>query len=132
MWFEILDELLSLVDQPVDTVKTRAFGSGRGVWVRFMNGCQAHLELHRNSLAPLETGWVLEGSLGGFVNGRWYRAGADQELIDVPVEKIPTSQDAVYDCLEETLRSGRPFPITSESILNVLRLREAIASTRSL
>ncbi len=128
-WFEILDELLLLVSCPVESVTARSIGDGRSIWVQFADGCRAHVELHRRSLAPLETGWILEGTTGGYADGRRFRAADDYELIDVPVDEVPTDQEAFYNSLEATLRGEAPFPVTNESILRVLTLRDAIETS---
>lgn len=128
-WFEMLDELLLLVPSLATSVWARPTRSGRSVWVTFADGCRAWLELDRRSLAPLETGWILEGTTGGYAAGRRFRAAGDYELVDVPVEQLPTDQDAFYNSLVATIRDGEPFSVTCESILQVLVLRDAIETS---
>ncbi len=128
-WFEFLDELLLLVPQQVGSVAARSTGTGRAAWVTFADGCQVHLELNRRSLAPLETGWIVEGTVAGLASGRRYRAEADSELVDVPIEVLPTDQKVFYHSLVGTIRDGAPFPVTAESILRVLELRAAIEAS---
>jgi predicted dehydrogenase len=125
-WFEFLDELLLLIPQDVQSVLARQTGSCRFAWVRFVDGCEGYLELNQRSFAPLETGWMIEGTRAGYVSGKRFRAAADLELIDVPVKQLPTDQDAFYDALAATIRDGDPFPITPESMLRVLSLQDAI------
>ena len=161
-WFEILDELLLLVSDPVSAVTARPIGirrhagletihphsrvvrprlssepgmgdlsnhaRGIAVWVEFANGCQAGLELERRSLAPLETGWILNGTRAGFSQGQRFQPGADHELVDVPVEELPTDQNAFYDALVETIQHGANFPVTPDSMLRVL---EVLAMTEA-
>lgn len=135
-WFEMLDELLLLVPNPVASVTARPTGSsqtgertGCCVTIEFESGCRASLELNRQSLAPLETGWILDGTAAGFTDGKRYQAGADFELIDVPVEELSTDQDAFYNALVATLRGGEDFPVTADSIRRVLRLQEQIETS---
>ena len=134
-WFEMLDELLQLVPEPVVSVFAHHTGrlptqvnQARGGWVSilFANGCQAWLELNRHSLAPLETGWVMEGTEAGFADGKRYQSGPDYELIDVPVEDQSTDQTAFYDALVATIRHGDDFPVTTKSVQTALTLLEAI------
>lgn len=136
-WFEILDELLLLVPHPVTAITARPTWRNRGgefstdpsglsVWVTFATGCQAWLELDRQSLAPVETGWVLDGTQAGFANGLRLEPGSDHELIDIPVEEQTTDQDAFYNALVETIRTGAEFPVTLESVQRVVELMETI------
>ncbi|MDB5388130.1 MAG: Nucleoside-diphosphate-sugar epimerase [Planctomycetaceae bacterium] len=133
LWFEMLDELLEFWPQPVklisaadeyapDLPATRQSRTGRSVELKFVGGCVVHLELNRRSLAPLETGWVLEGRSGGFADRKKYRATADFELVDVPVEFPPTDQNGFYNAVVATIRDGRPFPVTLNSVQRVLEL----------
>ena len=127
-WFEMLDELLQLVPDPVVSVFSQAVGTGRCVSLEFATGCRAWLELNRHSLAPLETGWVLDGRLAGFSAGKRFRPSTDHELIDVPVEELPTDQVAFYDALVATIRNGDrgASAVTHESIQRVLELLESM------
>lgn len=125
-WFELLDELLLLVSSPPVTVQTRARGANRAVWIEFESGARAHVELHRRSLAPLETDWVLEGTRAGYAGGKRYQSADDFELIDVPAKPVPTSQQEFYRALEAAIRSAEAFPISHESVAQVLALRTSI------
>ncbi len=133
-WFEMLDELLLLVPEPVISVMAHNTGgsgadgqrSGQCACLEFANGCRAWLELNRLSLAPLETGWVLDGSIAGFVDGKRFHASSEYELIDVPVEERPTDQAAFYDSVVATIRNGNDFTVTSDSIQRVLQLNDSI------
>lgn len=133
-WFEMLDELLLLVPEPVSSVLANDTGSsgndgqrpGRCVHLEFANGCRAWLELNRLSLAPLETGWILDGTSAGFADGTQFRASSDYELIDVPVEESPTDQSAFYGSVVATVRNGEDFPVSPDSIRRVLQLASAI------
>ncbi len=137
-WFEMLDELLQLVPDPVVSVLAQTTGTGRGressdrpgrcVSIEFANGCRAWLELNRHSLAPVETGWVLDGTVAGFADGKRYRSGTDYELIDVPVEEVSTDQSAFYNSLAAAIQNAdaEDFSVTSESIQRVLLLMESI------
>lgn len=136
-WFEMLDELLLLVPDPVNSVLADSTGSrgsdgerpGRSVNLEFANGCRAWLELNRLSLAPLETGWILDGTAAGFADGKRFHASSDYELIDVPVEELPTDQSAFYDSVVATVRNGEDFPVSPDSIRRVLQLSAAIESS---
>ena len=127
-WFEMLDELLQLVPDPVVSVLAQQTGSGCMVNVEFATGCRAWLELNRRSLAPLETGWVLDGTAAGFADGKRFRPGPDYELIDVPVEELPTDQAAFYNSVVTTIQEGdwKKSPVSSDSIQRVLELIELI------
>lgn len=125
-WFEMLDELLLLVPSRPTLVWARRTTHGRMVWVTFADGCQACLELDRRSLAPLETGWIVEWTAAGYAAGRRFQAAGDYELVDVPVQVLPTNQDSFYNSVVATVRDGEPFPVTADSILQVLMLRDAI------
>lgn len=138
-WFEVLDELLLLVDEPVISVLAQSTGtrrnadsserSGRCVSLEFASGCRAWLELNRQSLAPLETGWILDGQVAGFADGKRFRAGADYELIDVPVEESVTDQSAFYDSVAAAIQNGGDCPVSYDSIQQVLKLIEAIEAS---
>ncbi|MDB5339063.1 MAG: oxidoreductase [Planctomycetaceae bacterium] len=137
-WFEMLDELLQLVPGPVVSVLAQTTGTGRGnessdrpgrcVSIEFASGCRAWLELNRHSLAPLETGWVLDGTAAGFADGKRFRSGPDYELIDVPVEEVSTDQSAFYNSLAAAIQNSdaEDFPVTNDSIQRVLLLMESI------
>lgn len=133
LWFEMLDELLLLVPEPMqltsapeeffDRSKSRDnMRTGLEAKFVFGNGCIAQLELDRRSMAPLETGWVLEGTQGGFVDQKRYRATSDFELVDVPVEFPATNQNGFYDAVMATIRDRTPFPVNLESMYRVLEL----------
>jgi predicted dehydrogenase len=138
-WFEILDELSLLVDEPVISVSAQSTGTRRNadssersgccVSLEFASGCRAWLELNRLSLAPLETGWILDGHVAGFAEGKRFRAGADYELIDVPVEESVTDQSAFYNSVAAAIQNGGECPVSYGSIQHVLKLIESIEAS---
>lgn len=143
LWFEMLFELLQFWPRPIKVANTshvfitvangNQVRTGRSAQLEFEGGCRAHLELNRHSLAPLETGWVFEGQIGGYADRKKYRATADFELVDVPIEFPPTNQNAFYDAVIATIRDGRSFPITLDSVKQVLDLmRERDRGAESL
>lgn len=138
-WFEILDELLLLVDEPVVSVLAQSTGTrrdadsreraGRCVSLEFAGGCRAWLELNRQSLAPLETGWILDGDVAGFADGKRFRAAPDYELIDVPVDESTTDQSAFYNAVVAAIQNGGECPVSYNSIQRVLELIESIETS---
>lgn len=134
-WMEFLDELLQIVSDKVVEVRGRYLQAtwdsqsakvGRECELRFQNGCIARLELHRMAFAPLETGWILEGTSAGFANSKTYRANSDTELVDAPVETIATDQNLFYDSIYDTLRGQKPFLVSWNSILETWRLAQQV------
>jgi len=148
LWFQMLDELLEFVPdsatvfssqkewhphqnhqqtEPNDAADTTAATlCGRTAELVFDNGCSAHLELSRRSLAPIDTGWILEGLNGGFSDRKWYQATPQYELVDIPVEFPSTNQQGFYDAIFATVRHGKPYPVTLDSIQKVLELWQEI------
>jgi predicted dehydrogenase len=133
LWFEMLDELLQFLPLPArvtsasaesawDSISGAQIRTGRAARLVFENGCVADLELNRRCLAPLETGWILEGELGGFADRKRFRATPDFEMVDVPVEFPLTNQNGFYDAVLSTIQDGTSFPVTLDSVLRVLKL----------
>ena len=97
---------------------------GVTVDIEFSGGIQARLELDHLSWAPLETGWVLEGSRGGYVGGKWYRGSPDSELIDVLVDCPYLDQQSDTDQLLARLLESGPDEAEIAHLQRAVRLWE--------
>jgi hypothetical protein len=147
LWFQMLDELLTLAPESDPVIETtQEFLSkrvvtesdtssrrvtGRRVDVNFGSleseqTVLAQVELCRDSFVPLETGWILEGTEGGYFDRKWYRSTPQFELVDVPVEFPQSNQDGFYDAVVTSIRHGTPFPIPLDSVQRVLNLWQSI------
>lgn len=136
-WFQWIDELLLLVGDDVTDVSVGAPAAteardakGLAVQVQFDGGCTARLELNRQSLAPIETGWVVNGTLAGLADGKRFTPGADYELVDVPVVELPSDHEAFYDALAESVLSRKTFPVSTTTVGRVLEVLDRIDSRR--
>jgi predicted dehydrogenase len=67
--------------------------------IGFSNGVTAQLEVRRRARATLHTGWVLEGELASFQNGRLITVATDGELIDEPIGPAIPDLDPFFAAL---------------------------------
>lgn len=129
----VLDQLLQLVPGKVERLLAQLSrpqadkpDDGFCVLLQFESGASAHVEVSLNSLAPLNTGWILNGSQGGFAQGIHYRASEDGELIDVPLPPLPSDQNSFDTALIGHLCRGEPLTTSPHEARRVVALLEAI------
>jgi len=129
-----VDQLLQIAGAPMRVYcrQDSAISSGENGAVgeyqllfEFEGGATAHLERSLSSRAPLQTGWILEGEQGGYTHSRCYRATADGELVETPVEPQATDPDAFYVGLAQHLRHAAPLPASVEEARLVTAVLEA-------
>ena len=96
------------------------------VMIEFANDVTAQVEVHRASTVPLDTGWVLLGTRGGYRKFRRYEITDAGEVFDVPIEPHPTNCDLFYEQLATHLRDNAPSPVPLEESTRVVALIEAI------
>ncbi len=127
------DQLLQLVKSPIESVYARVCGIADGLpdseraflaIINFTNGVQAHIEVNLSSPAPVNSGWLLTGTNGGFCNGRQYLLEDDGEIYSSPVELPQGGIDRYYESLVGHLRSEGDVPIPAEEGRRVIELIE--------
>ncbi len=118
-----LDQLLCLLDSPVVRLSARisnaipGFGktgnrsalettheTGFCVQLQTESGIVAQLEIDLACSTPLDTGWMIQGTQGGFGQGAESRTEPDGEVYQVPVDVEPIDP---YAELEARLRGDR-------------------------
>lgn len=70
----------------------------------FSGGLSAIIEIQTRSLLSYRSGWMLEGSIGAYRNGRLYTQTADGEIIDEPLPTPGLLSDPFFDALSLSLR----------------------------
>jgi predicted dehydrogenase len=132
------DQLLQLIPEPVTRVfaqinrpDPRAADDEFRVLLQFENGAVAQVEISLNSFVPLNTGWILNGTHGGYAQGIHYRATAEGELIDAPLAPLPTDEDAFYAGLVGHLRRGEQPPATAAEARRLVAVLEAVLRSAS-
>lgn len=71
--------------------------------VTFGSGLRAEVEQRRRGHLPFSTGWMVDGELAGYRQGRLYRSADDGETIDVPVPPMSDSTSSLVDELRKCL-----------------------------
>lgn len=89
------DQLLGFVQGDPHWIWSRRFTGEDGFLavIGFTSGTTVQIEIRRRSRATLNTGWVLDGELASYQQGRMISVVADGELIDEPVEFSPSQDD---------------------------------------
>jgi predicted dehydrogenase len=128
------DQLLRLLPQPIQTVYGCLSSSSRSflVIVHFAHDVPAHVELNLSSIVPLNTGWVLLGTAGGYHGFRRYESTDDGEIFHVPLEPLPTDWDLFYEGLIAHLRHNAPPPVSLEESRRVVALIDAVVRSATL
>lgn len=130
---DFCDQLLLLADsKPIgvtaDPLKHPGPGADYGLLaiIQFDSGAMARLELHRSALPPVDSGWMLTGTRGGYARGTQYFITAQQEIEDVPLPAETGGKDSFYTVLASHLRHGTPSPVTTSEALAVMDLLERL------
>lgn len=127
------DQLLQLVGAEPVSVFARWLGDrGRShpdesflAVVTFANGVIGEVEVHHGSFAPLRTGWVVNGTDGGYSNFTHFSVTPEGELVDINDPPLPTAPDEYYAAIARHLRRGESNPVTGEQARRVVALIEA-------
>jgi len=124
-----------LGDQPA-RVFARVSPAGRNdaggefsLQVQFAGGAVGAIERNRNSYAPVNTGWMLEGTAGGYHGFRRYAPADAGEIFDFPLEPPAADWDDSYDRALRELREGSPVPPSAVEGARVVRILEAAAES---
>ncbi|MEX0704504.1 MAG: Gfo/Idh/MocA family oxidoreductase [Planctomycetales bacterium] len=104
-----------------------ATGAERGFTaiVDFENGAEAHLDVDLDHPAELRAGWTLAGTAGAYRRFQHYSIAEDGEVIDVPLEPLPSEGDRMYEEIVAHLRRGAPLAVTPEQSRAVVALLDA-------
>lgn len=104
--FELCDQLLSLVDsRPTSVFANVRFDTQETqercfvAFVEFENGCTAQLKVDFRSRLTFRTGWMLEGTVGSYRNGRLYTETDDGEITDEPILRPAYGEDPFLQAL---------------------------------
>lgn len=82
------------------------------------NGGSVMLDLGLSCVAPVNTGWIVQGEQGGYSSERQYITVEDGEIYDVAVEVDPID---LYQQLGETIRSWNEASTREECIRRLHR-----------
>jgi hypothetical protein len=74
--------------------------------IEFAGGALARIEIDLASLTPLITDWMLQGTAGGYAQGRCCRATEEEEFVASPVEALPSEPDSAYEAVVHSVRTG--------------------------
>lgn len=90
-----LDQLLGMISAEPHWIWARRCSGEDGFLavIGFSNQVTAQIEVRRRARATMHTGWVLEGELASFQQGRLISVARDGELIDEPVNLSPLAED---------------------------------------
>jgi predicted dehydrogenase len=132
------DQLLQLTDRPVESVysclapsmpPSRAALSAEDSFltvISFSGGLTAQVEVSRSAAAPLSTGWMIAGALGGYAGFTQYSPTPDGEVADFSLAPVPSQADEFYEKLVRHLRMGEPNPVSAEEARRSVVLIEAV------
>jgi predicted dehydrogenase len=138
-----LAQALTLINEPVKSV-TASFGrapvsfgttesakeitpagdTSVHVIIEFESGASALLDIALSSVAPISTGWIMQGTRGGYHSERQHITVEDGEIYDVAVEIIPLDP---YQHLREQLQHW-PEPSAIKNCQTQLHREAAVAS----
>lgn len=139
------DQLLQLVPDPVSSVFAQIPGADTSTSKRletitpdvknvenaflavvtFAGGLSARIDVNLASPVPLDTGWTLIGSDGGYRDFRRYELTEDGEVFDTSLDSVATDWDQYYAGIVGHLREGSAPPVTAEQARRVVGLIEA-------
>lgn len=126
-----LTQLLELVQEVPQIEFARIFEGPDSVHggfcavLKFPGGATAHLEIDRGSLAPLHTGWMLEGTAGAYAANTRYSQTAAGEIIETPRTANEPQPDH-YAKLLQWLREGAPLQSLTIHAVRAIQLIEAL------
>jgi predicted dehydrogenase len=91
----------------------------------------AIIEIQTRSLLSYRSGWMLEGTIGAYRNGRLYTQTADGEIIDEPLPTPGLSSDPFFDALSLSLRgTTSDLPTIQDSVRVAALLAESDVETK--
>ncbi|ADG69064.1 hypothetical protein Plim_3250 [Planctopirus limnophila DSM 3776] len=96
----VLEPALELCPGRFLSCQFRGLPGDWSVSLLFEGDVRAEIELRKRGHLPFATGWMVDGTLAGYRQGRLYRTATDGETIDVPVpgfESMPTFVEAMCD-----------------------------------
>lgn len=96
--FHGLPEFAELADSDDPVLRVGEIDTGFRMNCGLEGGAVAEIEVDLACATRFSTGWVLQGTHGGFVDGRQTLTVEDGEIYDVPVEAA--SVDSCANCLE--------------------------------
>lgn len=128
------DQLFQLVDSPMESVyatESRSANDSRNTnsaflaIINFKNQIQAHIEVNLASPTPINTGWILTGTKGGYRDARRYAIADDGEIFSSPAGVREGGIDQYYESLVGHLRINGDVPVPAEEGRRVIGLIEA-------
>ena len=93
--------------------------------IEFDGGARGRIEIDLASLTPLTTDWMLQGTDGGYANGRFCRATEEEEFVSSPVEALPSDLDSAYEAAVHRVRTGIWTGISAADALRAATLLSA-------
>jgi scyllo-inositol 2-dehydrogenase (NADP+) len=127
------DQLLQMTDSPPRSVLTALYrtgpadgpDSGFAALIQFADGITAHIDVHLASPVPMNTGWLLTGTGGGYKPFRRYSVTPEGEVFDVPIDPLPTDWDGFYASLFDRLTDDPACSADEQQARCVISLLEA-------
>ncbi len=122
----VLEPALELCPGRFLSCQFRGLPGDWSVSLLFEDDLRVEIELRKRGHLPFATGWIVDGTLAGYRQGRLYRTAADGETIDVPVpgfESMPTSVEAMCDQLIAALTMTTGRKESTQQTLNKLAAR---------
>jgi hypothetical protein len=93
--------------------------------VTFVNGGCGRIDVNQSSPVPLDTGWALIGTEGGYREFGRYRLNADGEVYDAPEDDVSTDWDRFYEALSRHVCGDDPAPTPVEEMRRTVELIDA-------
>lgn len=122
----VLEPALELCPGRFLSCQFRGLPGDWSVSLLFEDDLRVEIELRKRGHLPFATGWIVDGTLAGYRQGRLYRTATDGETIDVPVpgfESMPTSVEAMCDQLIAALTMTTGRKESTQQTLNKLAAR---------
>lgn len=122
----VLEPALELCSGRFLSCQFRGLPGDWSVSLLFEDDLRVEIELRKRGHLPFATGWIVDGTLAGYRQGRLYRTATDGETIDVPVpgfESMPTSVEAMCDQLIAALTMTTGRKESTQQTLNKLAAR---------
>ncbi len=122
----VLEPALELCPGRFLSCQFRGLPGDWSVSLLFEDDLRVEIELRKRGHLPFATGWIVDGTLAGYRQGRLYRTATDGETIDVPVpgfESMPTSVEAMCDQLIAALAMTTGRKESTQQALDKLAAR---------
>jgi len=133
----LIRQLLLIVEESPHTIQAWNLAATAGLQIRVEcpSGMSAWLESHRAAFSGLRTGWVVEGTLGAYRDGRLMTLVADGELRSEPLLPPETDRNVWTELrrlLDQPEAARRSWRQSSQTVSLLHDCRASIHSGRPI